>query len=85
MRLNGFENIELVKCQNYSITNHLNWIYLSKGNSSFETGMECRFDNLLDGKYLEVWNKLNRYYKDILVDMGYSDTIFGAYRLLGAS
>ena len=66
--------------QNYSITNHLNWIYKSRGNDSFLEGMKVKFNDLEDKQYSHIWEELNRYYKQLLVENGFSDNLFAIYK-----
>ena len=81
MDANGFETVDVRLVQEYSVTNHLNWIYKNKGNASFEEGMKPQFDNVdTDTQYKEIWAKMDQYYKQLLTEAGYSDTIFGVFR-----
>lgn len=80
MKMNGFEEVETRLVQDYSITNHLNWIYTNKGNKSFEEGMSAQLDQIPNPEYKEVWDKLDQHYRELLTERGYSDTIFAIFR-----
>ena len=77
--MHGFMEIETKLIQNYSITNHLNWIYCNKGNNSFESGIDVFFDSLIDKDYYQIWQELNIIYKKLLLQKGFSDIIFSVY------
>lgn len=81
MNANGFDTVDVRLVQEYSVTNHLNWIYKNKGNASFEEGMKPQFDNVSpDDGYPEIWVKMDQYYKQLLTEAGYSDTIFAVFK-----
>lgn len=81
MNANGFETVDVRLVQEYSVTNHLNWIYTNKGNASFEEGMKAQFDGVAHvGGYQEIWQKMDQYYKQLLLEAGFSDTIFAVFK-----
>lgn len=81
MNANGFEAVDIRLIQDYSVTNHLNWVYTNKGNVSFEEGMKAQFENVSPKtNYSEIWDKMDQYYRKLLTEAGFSDTIFAVFR-----
>ncbi len=80
MSMHKLAEIETKLVQNYSITNHLNWIYYMRGNNSFESGMDVCFDNLIENDYSPIWQELNLIYRQLLLQKGFSDIIFSVYK-----
>lgn len=80
MKMHSFSNIETKLMQNYSISNHLNWIYLSRGNNSCVEGMEVKFETVKKDLHKDIWDKINSYYKELLLERGLSDAFFSVYQ-----
>lgn len=82
MRQHALAPVEVTLVQYYTLTNHLNWIYTSKGSPSFAAGMQPLLpeEKLGSREYRDLWVQLDAYYRTLLVDRGFSDTIFAVFR-----
>jgi len=66
--------------QEYPITNHLNWIYYGKPRETLSARSNMPPVDIINGKAMpmleQFWEKINKDYQKILLNLGYSDRIF---------